>query len=63
MMEITRNVILLILEGGISVNSGKEDEDMTEETMDQLCIEEISKVYKARSGWRLFESDFSSVAI
>ena len=64
-MEITRNVLMLVLEGGISVPVTKtfEDVDMTEETLESLCLQEIHKVLSSRRGWRLLESDFSSVAL
>ena len=56
---------MLVLEGGISVPVTKtfEDVDMTEETLESLCLQEIHKVLSSRRGWRLLESDFSSVAL
>ena len=37
---------------------------MTEETLEGLCLFEISKVHEfCKRGWRLMESDFSSVAL
>ena len=36
---------------------------MTEETLEGLCLGEIQKVLSSRRGWRLMESNFTSVAI
>lgn len=65
-IETTRNVINVILDGTIPVAVVKkegEDTDMTEHTLEQICLGEISKVLQSRKGWRILESDFSSVAI
>jgi hypothetical protein len=65
-IEITRNVLSVVLEGLIPVQVVKkpeDDVDMTEQTLESLCLQEISKVLESRKGWRLLESDFSSVAL
>ena len=63
-MEITRNVLMLVLDGGISipVTTG-EDTYMAEETFEYLCLKEIHIVFESRKGKRLFDSDLSSVAL
>ena len=65
-IEITRNVLSVVLEGLIPVQVVKkpeDDVDMTEQTLESLCLQEISKVLESRKGWRLLESEFSSVAL
>jgi hypothetical protein len=56
---------MLVLEGGISVPVVKSNEDieMTDESFDDICKLEIKSILDSRKGWRLIESDFSSVAL
>lgn len=66
-IEITRNVLNLVLQGDVKINIGKktgeEDEEMTSETLSSLCSTEIMLVMNKAKGWRLMESDFSSIAL
>jgi hypothetical protein len=63
-MEITRNVIGLILSGEIPVGSnGGEDIDMTEHTLTSLCLDSMQSVLQLNKGWKLLEADFSSLAL
>jgi hypothetical protein len=63
-MEITRNVIGLILSGEIPVGfNGGEDIEMTEHTLTSLCLDSMQSVLQLNKGWKLLEADFSSLAI
>lgn len=65
-LEITRNVLQVVLEGAIQVKVSKDPEgdvEMTEENLESICLGEISKILEDRKGWQILESDFSSVAM
>ena len=61
LIEQTRNVVKIIVEGGVKV--GGMDEDMSEDSFESICLAEIQKIGESRKKWNFFESDFSSIAI
>ena len=61
-LETTRNVLILIVEGGITVGNAAEQE-MSEESIQSICLGLISNVLERAKGWQIMENDFSSIAI
>ncbi len=49
-IETTRNVLLLIVEGIINVGKS-EDTIMNDQTIETICLGEISNVFEKVKGW------------
>jgi hypothetical protein len=49
-IENTRNVIILIVEGVITVGNAT-DVEMSEESLESICLGEISHVLEQAKGW------------
>jgi hypothetical protein len=62
-IEIARNVLILIVESAIPVGQKGPDQDMTEDSIESICLGEIKRVMESVKGWKLLETDFSSIAL